>query len=327
MKMKKTLAFIMTAALTVGTMAGCSQATINYSQEISNTAKWEASTSNIQGTINIDVQGVKEQINITADGYKANDKSYVDMTFTDPTGKLNIPELKAYSDGTTNYINKGFYQGIYSLTGQTAPAALANIKEDYIGINTASTGVDVNKLKALATQPDSMVELGKLIFGENTDFDIPFVQNGREYTVNLDADQTVELGAKALKAAGNNLDNINNTFKLGLPAESITQMKATVNSADFDKGLADAKTALTGTSITSKEVFTDTSYTADFNMNLKIKDAGSILLTMKTTDTKSEVKEITFPTSTLKVTQEEFNKMLVPTDTTVSSTTTNVIAK
>ena len=249
------------------------------------------------------------------------------MTFTDPTGKFNIPELKAYSDGTTSYISKSFYQGIYSLTGQTVPTALSNIKEEYIGIDTASTGVDVNKLKALATQPDSMVELGKLVFGENTDLDIPFVQNGREYTVNLDADKTVDLGAKALKAAGNNLDNINNTFKLGLPAESITQMKAAVNGADFDKGLTDAKTALAGTTITSKEVFTDTSYTADFNMNLKIKDSGSILLTMKTTDTKSEVKEITFPTSTLKVTQEEFNKMLVPTDTTVASTTTNVIAK
>lgn len=41
MKMKKTLAFIMTAALTVGTMAGCSQSTLNYAQELSNTAKWK----------------------------------------------------------------------------------------------------------------------------------------------------------------------------------------------------------------------------------------------------------------------------------------------
>ena len=47
MKIKKTLALIMTAALTVGTMAGCSQATLNYSKELSNTAKWEATTSDI----------------------------------------------------------------------------------------------------------------------------------------------------------------------------------------------------------------------------------------------------------------------------------------
>lgn len=327
MKMKKTLAFIMTAALTVGTMAGCSQATLNYSKELSNTAKWEASTSNIQGTINIDAQGIKEQINITSTGYKSNDKSYVDMKFTDPSGKFNIPELKAYSDGTTSYINKSFYEGICSLTGQTAPAALTNIKEEYIGIDSASTGVDANKLKALATQPDSMVQLGKLLFGENVDLDVPFVQNGREYTVNLDADKTVDLGAKALKAAGNNLDNINNTFKLGLPAESITEMKAAVNSADFDKGVATTKTALAGSTITSKEVFTDTSYNADFNMNLKIKDFGSISLNLKTTDAKSEVKEMTFPTSTLKVTQEEFNKMLAPAEKTTTATTTNVITK
>ena len=97
MKLKKTLALIMTAALTVGTMAGCSQATLNYSNELSNTAKWEATTSNIEGTVNVDAQGIKEEITFTATGYKAKDQSYVDVKFNDPSGKFNIPEIKAYS--------------------------------------------------------------------------------------------------------------------------------------------------------------------------------------------------------------------------------------
>ena len=70
-----------------------------------------------------------------------------------------------------------------------------------------------------------MVQFGKLIFGDNNNIDLPFVQNGREYTINLDANQTVDLAAKAIKAAGNNLDNINNTFKLGLPLKLLHKSK------------------------------------------------------------------------------------------------------
>ncbi len=332
MKMKKTLAFIMTAALTVGTMAGCSQATLNYAQELSNTAKWEATTSSIDGDLNINVKGkdgteTKQEIKFAATGYTAKDKSYVDMTFTDPAGKLNIPELKAYSDGTTSYINKSFYQGISSLTGQSAPTGLNNITQEYIGIDTQASGVDTTKLKALMTQPDGMVEFGKMIFGGNADLDLPFVQNGREYTINLDADKTVDLAAKALKATANNLDNLNSTFKLGLPAESITQMKTAANSPEFDKSLPEIKASLAGTTINSKEVFTDNDYSSDFNMNLQIKDFGTIALTMKTTDTKSDVKGITFPTSTLKVSQEEFNKLMIPATNTTIASSTNVVSK
>ena len=327
MKLKKTLALIMTAALTVGTMAGCSQATLNYSTELAKTAKWEATTSSIEGTVNVDGLGVKEEIKMTATGYTANNESYVDMKFTDPSGKFNIPELKAYSDGTTSYINKSFYEGIYALSGQTAPTGLASIKEEYIGIDSTSSGMDVNQIKALTSKPDAMIELGKLVFG-NSDVDLPFVQNGREYTINLDANQTVDLTAKAIKAACNNLDNINNTFKLRLTAEDISQIKASVNDASFDAGLNEAKTALAGSTITSKEVFADDSYTSDFNMNLQIKDFGKISLVMKSKCDKSEVKAITLPTSKIKLTAEEFAKISAPTDTAIAaSSATNVVAK
>ena len=326
MKMKKTLALIMTAAMTIGTMAGCSQTTLNYSKELSNTAKWEATTSNIEGKVNVDAQGIKEEITFTATGYKAKDQSYVDMTFNNTSGKVKIPELKVYSDGTTSYINKSFYEGIYAISGQTESTGLANIKEEYIAIDSASTGMDVNQIKALTTQPDAMVELGKLVFGENNDLDLPFVQNGREYTINLDADKTVDLSAKAIKAAGTNVDNINNAFKLKLPTEAITQIKTAVNDAKFDASLKDIKTALAGSTITSKEVFTDNSYTSDFNMNLQAKDFGKISFIMKSTATKSEVRTFTLPASKIKLTAEEFAKISAPTNTTIAATT-NVVAK
>jgi len=329
MKIKKTLALIMVAALTAGTMAGCSQATLNYSKELSNTAKWEATTSNIEGTVNVDAQGVKEEITFTANGYKAKDQIYVDMKFNNTSGKIKIPEIKEYLDGNTIYINKSYFEGMATLGGQPVPEGLANIKEEYIAIDSSATGMDLNQLKALTTQPDSMAQFGKLVFGDNSDLDLPFVQNGREYTINLDADKTVDLSAKAIKAACNNLDKINETF-LGskLTAENIAQIKASVNDEQFDATLPLVKTTLAGSTISSKEVFTDNDYIADFNMNLQVKDLGKVSLVMKSTCTKSEVKEITLPTSKVKLTLEEYTNLLTPTNTTIATTaTTNVVAK
>jgi uncharacterized protein YxeA len=321
MKIKKTLAFIMAAALTVGAMTGCSQATLNYSKEVANVAKWEAATSNFDGTIDVNAQGTNKEIKFTANEYKVKDQSYVDVKFTDPSGTFNIPEIKAYCDGTTSYINKGYFEGLYALTGQAVPTGLANIKEDYIGIDLASSGIDINEIKAL-NEPDGIVQFVKLIFGENNDLDLPFVQNGREYTINLDADKTVDLAGKVIKAASNNLDKINSTFNLKLPTESLAQIKAAVNNASFDAQLTSLKEALAGSTITSKEVFADSNYNDDFNMNLQIKNFGTISLVIKASSAKSEAKAIDFPTSTLKLTQDEYMKML-----TSGTTTTKTIAK
>jgi uncharacterized protein YxeA len=317
----------MTAALTVGTIAGCSQTTLNYSKELSNTAKWEATTSNIEGTVNVDAKGVKEEVTFTATGYTSKDKAYVDMKFNNTSGKIKIPEIKEYLDGNTIYINKSYFEGIYTMTGQAIPEGLSNIKEEYIAIDSSATGMDIDKLKALTTQPDAMVQLGKSVFGDNTDLDIPFVQNGREYTINLDADKTVDLSAKAIKAACNNLDKINSTF-LGskLTTENITEIKTAVNDAKFDAALPQVKAALAGSTITSKTAFTDDSCTSDFNMNLQVKDFGKVSLVMKSTGTKSEAKAIDLPTSTIKLTAEEYAKLAIPTNTTVAATS-NVVAK
>jgi len=113
---------------------------------------------------------------------------------------------------------------------------------------------------------------------------------------------------------------------LKLPAEAITQIKAGVNDAAFDTSLAEAKTALVGSTITSKEVFSDTNYTSDFNLNLKVKDLGNISFVMNSTCAKGEVQEITLPTSKIKLTSEEYANLLIPTNTAITATT-NVVAK
>ncbi|AQR97068.1 hypothetical protein [Clostridium saccharoperbutylacetonicum] len=314
MKLRKTLGIIMAAVLTVGTMAGCSQATQNYIKEVNNVEKWESTTSDITGTVGVDAQGIKQDISFTCTAYKAKENEYADIKFKDPNGKINIPELKLYCDENTIYINKSFLEGIYTSTGQAVPNELTNIKEEYIGTdvnsNNAKTNANVEQIKALANDPDALMKLGKLIFGENNDLDLPYVQNGREYTLYLDGNQTVDLAAKAIIAGANNLDNLNSNFKLKLTAEQIAEAKKEINNTNFTSKLAEIKMALNGTSISSKNTFTDNSYTSDFNMNLQVKDFGKLYFGMKSTTSKTEGKVVEMPASKIKLTEEEFDKML-----------------
>jgi uncharacterized protein YxeA len=327
MKLKKTLALIMTAAITIGTMAGCSQTTLNYSKELANTSKWGAITSTLEGKVNVDAQGQKEEVTFTATGYSTKEQAYLDMKFNNTSGKVKIPEMQIYVDGMTTYINKSFYEGLYTMTGQASPTGLANIKEDFIALENPQTkGMDVNKIKALASQPDVMLQLGKMFFGENNDLDLPFVQNGREYTLKLNANESVDLGAKALKAYVNNMENLSNTLGLGLKSENIAPIKAAVNDAKFDQALPQIKELLAGSTINSKEVFTDNSYKSDVNVNLQVKGFGTVSMEVKSTSTKSEVKAITFPTSKIKLSPEEFVKLTTPTTTEIAAAK-NVVAK
>lgn len=308
MKLKKTLSVIMAASLAMFSMVGCSQSTINYSKELSNTSKWEATTSNIQGTINVEALGKNTNFNFTSEGYSVGgDKAYVDMKFNDPTGKISIPEIKVYVDGGVSYINKSYYESIYTLSGQTVPAGLAKLDAEYIAVDS---GIDMNEMKALVSQPDALIQLSKILFG-TTDIDLPYVQNGREYNLKLDANQTVDLVGKAAKAAVNNLDNINSNFKLGLTTDNIKEVKDSINDQSFESGLTQAKTLFEGSTITAKEVFTDNDYKQNIDISLLINDLGKMSIQVNSTSVKSEVKAIDIPTNTVKLTQEQLANLLI----------------
>lgn len=328
MKLKKTLALIMTAAMTIGTMAGCSQATQNLSSEISKTSQWEAYDTDSEGTQNIEMLGSNQEIKFTSTGYSTKDKAYIDMKFDNGNSMYKLPELKEYFDGKTLYINKNYYEETYSLNGLAVPEGLSKIKEEYIGIDLQAIGIDMNKLSLVAGKPDSMAVLSQLVLGSNNILDLPFVQNGRDYTLNLNSSQIVDLATKVVNTGTSNLENaanlenLNNTLGLQIKAEDVKGFKAAYDAAGYD-------TKLEGSTANLKYTFTDNSCTVNYNVNLQIKDFGKYGIDMKTTSTKSNLKEMTFPTSTIKLTLEEFTKLIMPTaqTTTEIEASTNVVAK
>lgn len=305
MKMKKTLALVMTATMSFATLTGCSKTTNNYMDELAKKSEWKNVSSEVSGKFSIQSQDITKNISFTSTGYVSNNKGYANVKLTDESGVYNIPEINAYTDGATTYINKSYYEGIYTMMGQDVPEELKNINAEYIAIDS---GMDPEKLQAMATNTESMVEFTKLIFGDS-DIDLPYVQNGNEYTINLDSDQAVDLGVKGINAAAKNLDNINEKFDLGLTSDEVNAIKNQIDTEEFTQGVTAVKDAIKGSSISMKEVFEDDKYTADFNVDIKIKDACNANLTVNSVSTKAEEKDIAMPTSVAKITKEDMNKL------------------
>ncbi|HCW54684.1 MAG TPA: hypothetical protein DG753_13330 [Clostridium sp.] len=308
MKMKKNLAIIMTATMSLLTFTGCGQTTNNYMKEVTKTLEWEACSSESKGTLNLESKEAAQKVSISfaSTAYKSGDKSYSEIKFTDPSGVFNIPEIKAYADGATAYINKSYYEGIYTMMGQAVPEGLKNINAEYIAIDSGMKNMELNKMM---TDPNEIIKLSESIFGDS-DIDLPYTQNGREYTMDLDSDQVVDLGVKGIKALSKNLDNVNNTFALGLNAEQIAEFKNQIVSEGFTQGITSIKDAIKGSTISSKEVFEDDKYTSNSNVNIEIKDLGKVSLVVNATSTKAEDKEISLPTSVAKFTPEQYAQLV-----------------
>ncbi|MBW6410199.1 hypothetical protein [Clostridium weizhouense] len=309
MKLKKTLSVIMAATLSMFTIAGCSSEAMSYSKEINNLAKWEATNSEFTGEVNIEAQGETNKLTFTGTSYnKGQDQGYVEFKFNDASGKINIPELKIYMDKGIAYMNKSYYVNNFTANGATAPAGLVNLPYEYIGIDS---GMDMSAIKEMTKSPDYLANLGKMIFGDNK-VDLPLVQNGREYSINMNSDEMIELVAKAAKAMVNNLDSSNSGLNLGFDAQTIKDIQKSVNDPSFNDALNQAKTLMQGSTLTTKETFSDKDYKSEMNMNLQIKDMAKISIKVNTTSAKAEAKNIEIPSSKTTLKQDEFIKLLVP---------------
>lgn len=315
MKLKKTFALLMIATLGIATLTGCSEATTNYTKELAKTTEWKATSAETNGTVAFDLQGQKINISFTGTGYKSGDKVYSEVKFNDPSGLINIPDIKVYVDNGVSYINKSYFEGIYTMSGQKVPEKLAKLNAEYISIDT---GIDVASIQKLASDPEAMLKLGKILFGD-TDINLPYVQNGREFTMNLKSDEIVDLVVKAAKASSDNLEKINTELNLGLSAAEINEVKTAVNNKDLATAIQEIKTMIAGSNISLKEAFSDNTYTQEIKMAIQLKDIGKIDITVNGKSTKTDAKEITIPTSVVKLTEEQYIQLMDESDSTTQT--------
>lgn len=309
MKLKKVVAAVMAGTLAMFTMAGCSEQAMNYSKETEKMSSWEGQESKVEGTVNVDLMGQKVDLNFDANGHfnGKEGKGHMEMSFNDPSGTVKVPNIDMYVDNGTAYINKGYYTDAYTMNGLDIPAVINTIPAQYIGIDS---GFSKEQLKSLSSA-DALNTLKKQFIGD-VDIDIPMSQNDREYTVNLNEEQIATMVEKIITGAAGNLDSLSKNLNLGLDSAQIEEIKKTLQSDDFKAKLSQVKDIIAGSTITTKDTFADDSYTSEINIDLKIKDLGSIKVKANSTSTKSEKKDIEMPLGKVKFTQAQYMEMMMP---------------
>lgn len=301
MKIKKALALVVSAALSISTLCGCSQATQNYGEELNKVSGWGAYTTEGSGTYTFSGQGISKTLNVTTTSYCSDNKTYSEVKYDDPEGLIKMPDMKTFCDGSVSYINKSYFEDMYTMNGQTVPDGLKNLNAEYIALDS---GFDADKMKALTSNPKDYADLAKNLLGDS-DIDLPYVQKGREYELKLDSDKIAELESLFMKNFAAN--NTNESGQIGVTNE------------EQQKSVDELKQLYKGSSITTKETFEDDKYTVSLIYDIKSDDTSEIVMTMNSTSNKCDKKDIDVPTNVVKLTQDEFSKLLVGEETSTNS--------
>lgn len=310
MKLKKTLSIIMAATLSMFTITGCSAEGKNYSKELNNLTKWEATSTEFNGEVSVEANGANEKITFNGTGYmKGQTKGHMNFKFNSASGNIKLPDMDMYIDNGIAYMNKDYYVNNFTSNGIEAPKALKNIPSEYIGMDS---GMDMNELVQLTKSPDYLSTLGTQFFGKNSDVEIPMKQNDREYTIDMNSDEMVDLASKAIVGLSENLDNSNSMLNLGLNEEMIKAIKDGIKDPSFKSMIEQVRPAIKGSNLSTKEKFTDDSYTANINMNLEVANTAKVSIKINTTSKKAAVKDVVVPVSKTVLTQEQFVNMMMP---------------
>ena len=292
MRIKKALALVVSAAVTISTLAGCSQAAQNYGEELSKVSKWDSYTTESSGTYTMSNGGTSQTFKFTSTSYSSDNKAYSEVKYNSADSDAQVLDMKSYFDGSSYYINKSYFEDMYKLSGKEVPEKLKKLNAEYIGLDI---GANMDAIKTLMSNPKEYIKIAETLFGENS-IDLPYVQNGREYELNLDSEKVAQLQSLLIK-------NV-----LSKSGEKNAQNGAL--NEEQEKAVDSLKDLYSGSSISTKESFEDDKYTVDMNFDLKVKDVSEVNMNMNSVSNKCDKKEITIPSNSVKFTQEEYVNLL-----------------
>ncbi len=315
-KMKKIIAAIMTLFMLLGTV-GCSTEGLNLYEEMKKTSSWECAETKGNVLVSMDVQGEKFELGADFSGY-ANTKetqAYIEMNInkiklSDSAIDIKMSPVKMYVDKQAIYISKTYFTELMQLSGESVPEALKAIDAEYIGIDL-SAGTQVTML-----DQQKAMQLIETLF-KGFEVKVPITQSGRTYTIELDADQMVDLSVQFIKEVINNIDEINKFSDTGMTQKDIDENKEEIELA-LTQGETMVKPMLKGSRAMLKYSFEDNLYKENMDVAIKFafgEEKIDLNMVVNADSKKITKKDFKLPTSKVIYTMEELMGVLVTMET------------
>ena len=289
MKFKKILAILATTIISFSCLAGCSESTNNYVKEISNISSWEASETQLSGNIVTYINGEAHNTKVLISETTSDTKAHVKMDLIDKS--IDLPAMDMYVDGNKEYINKDFLVACYNQSKIPVSDSLKNSTADYLEIDT---NVDTDNLMNLSKSPESLMNFYSSLVG-NKDIDIPIVQNGRSYSLTLDSDTSIDLYSNFIQSLSNN-----SILQLSGAIDNELNALSSIPENDLNTVMNGLKETLKGSTISTKEIFSDDMYATNISAKVKLNGAEAVDINISGVSNKKEKFDIAVPQNTIK---------------------------
>lgn len=323
--MKKKLSIVMMLLLVL-TFVSCTPTQTEFYSKVKELNNWEFSDLTMNGAVEVileDEAGTESvPIDFTATGYTNNKaiQGYMDLAMTSNLEQVVLPQMKMFIDKSDVYLNKDYFTQTYELSGIEVPQKLQALDAEYICISQDSNSA----LNELVANPDLIYSIYEQIINE-LGIDIPVTKAGNAYTITLDENTLFDQTVKAVDTAITNLDSLNESLALGLTQERINSIKSNYDKEMFEMETGLIKAMIKGSQFKVTYDFKDEN-TVLLNMDINIpimipetETSPASKMTLKASvnaeTKKGEPREVTLPEKSVKMTQQEYYNLLLPTQT------------
>lgn len=323
--MKKKLSIVMMLLLVL-TFVSCTPTQTEFYSKVKELNNWEFSDLTMNGAVEVileDEAGTESvPIDFTATGYTNNKaiQGYMDLAMTSNLEQVVLPQMKMFINKSDVYLNKDYFTQTYELSGIEVPQKLQALNAEYICISQDSNSA----LNELVANPDLIYSIYEQIINE-LGIDIPVTKAGNAYTITLDENTLFDQTVKAVDTAITNLDSLNESLALGLTQERINSIKSNYDKEMFEMETGLIKAMIKGSQFKVTYDFKDEN-TVLLNMDMNIpimipetETSPASKMTLKANvnaeTKKGEPREVTLPEKSVKMTQQEYYNLLLPTQT------------
>lgn len=319
--MKKLWMLILTLCMAISFTA-CSGVQKELLDAMNKTSSWEAIEITQTGSVTVEAMGEKMTMNMDSAGY-TNSKDltgYVTTKISDPTGMMQLPEMKMYIDGGKTYINKEYFEQTYTLSGMPIPKKLQAIDAEYIGIADMNNIMgDLANMMPTADMNAKTYEFYEKISKE-MDLDFPVEKDGNSYLIELDGKALGEMLTKFMdvKKAPKYLEIIKDT--LGVDLTAFVGEIEEVDAAKMQANIELMKPMLANSNVKLQYTITDKELKQEMQMKFTLGEGMNMSMDLVSSSTKVAPKAVAIPEKKIDLSMEEYMGIMTPNAVTIDLT-------
>ena len=301
--------FLLIALLIISMIAtvGFTSVGASYWEDMKVIYEWDAmeGESEIEIDVSVPDMDIDYQYKVYVNSQSSFDDfgSYSEIKVEDVQGKVDIPVIKMYTDGSDIYINREAVLALLSALNVDD----IEIDEEYIMLKNDQGDIDIDFKNVL----NDVIEF---VDGIDLGVDFNIEKEGNTYTLTLESDELIDLLDAYMIYSIENIDQLPNSLMQGqeiVITEEEKQEALKEYKAFVDQYKDMAKLFIQGSKFSMQSTFREDKYIENSQLNIKIMGMGEVNVNTAATTSRLKKVDFEFPTSVKVITTEELAELIM----------------